>query len=429
MNYQETIQWLFNQLPMYQRVGKAAYKANLDTTIELLEAINNPQNNFKAIHIAGTNGKGSVAHLITSILQEAGYKTGLYTSPHLRDFRERIRVNGEMIEKEFVTKFVSNNNDILEQIKPSFFEMTVAMAYEYFVSQNVDFAVLETGMGGRLDSTNICNPIITSITNIGLDHTTFLGNTIEKIAIEKAGIIKPNTPLVIGRKQNETTKVFNDTARHNNSEIIYAEDELSIKILNTPNLFKKNFDIWHKNELFAENAVSPLAAEYQNENICTSITIAIKLKDLGLSINTENIVDGLENVISNTSLAGRWHKISDMPLTICDTGHNTDGIQAVVNQIKQMSYSNLHMVFGMVNDKQPYDILNLLPKNASYYFCRPDIPRGMDEELLAQHAFKAGLNGKTHSSVMEAYNSARNNSTPYDLIFIGGSTFVVAEII
>jgi len=429
MNYQETIQWLFKQLPIYQRVGKAAYKANLDTTIKLLGALNNPQYTFKAIHIAGTNGKGSVAHQITSILQEAGYKTGLYTSPHLRDFRERIRVNGVMIEKEFVTEFINKNHDIIEKIKPSFFEMTVAMAYEYFASLNVDFAVLETGMGGRLDSTNVCNPIITAITNIGLDHTMFLGNTLEKIAIEKAGIIKPNTPLIIGRKQNETFEVFDNIAREKNAEILYAEDLISIKTLNTPNPFKKNFDIWHRNELFAENAISPLAADYQTENICTAITIALKLKEIGLSISSDNIIYGLKNVISNTSLAGRWHKISNMPLTICDTGHNIDGIQAVVNQIKQMNYNNLHFVFGMVNDKEPYDILNLLPKNASYYFCKPDIPRGMEEEMLAEHAFKAGLNGKTHSSVMEAYNSARNNSNPNDLIFIGGSTFVVAEII
>ncbi len=429
MNYQETIQWLFNQLPMYQRVGKAAYKADLDTTINLLEAINNPQNKFKALHIAGTNGKGSLAHQISSILQEAGYKTGLYTSPHLSDFRERIRVNGEMVEKEFVTDFVNNNHKILHNIKPSFFEMTVAMAYDYFASQNVDIAVLETGMGGRLDSTNVCNPIITAITNIGLDHTMFLGNTIEKIAVEKAGIIKPNTPVVIGRRQNETTKIFNDTAKHKNAEITFAEDEISIKTLNTPLQFKKNFDIWYNNELLAENASSPLAADYQTENICTAIVLAIKLKEKGFSISIENILDGLENVISNTSLRGRWHKINDMPLTICDTGHNTDGIQAVVSQIKQMNYDNLHIIFGMVNDKEPYDILSLLPKNATYYFCKPDIPRGMNEELLAEHAFKAGLNGKTHSSVMEAYNSARNNSSPNDLIFIGGSTFVVAEII
>lgn len=429
MNYHETIEWLFSQLPMYQRVGKAAYKANLDTTIELLDALGNPQNKFRAVHIAGTNGKGSVAHLTSSILQEAGYKTGLYTSPHLRDFRERIRINGKMVDEDFVTNFVNENNHILDSIKPSFFEMTVAMAYMFFASQNVDVAVLETGMGGRLDSTNICNPFVTAITNIGFDHTAFLGNTLEKIAAEKAGIIKNEIPLIIGRKQNETSGVFEEFSENKNAPIIYAEDEISIKILSTPKPFNLNFDIWHKNHLFAENASCPLAAEYQTENISTAISIALKLNEDHLNLSKENILSGLANVISNTSLAGRWHKLNDMPLTICDTGHNVDGIKAVIQQLKQMNYNKLHMVFGMVNDKEPYEILNLLPKNAEYYFCKPDIPRGMPEEILAEHAFKAGLNGKTHSSVMEAYNSARNNCGPDDLIFIGGSTFVVAEII
>jgi len=379
MNYQETIEWLFSQLPMYQRVGKAAYKANLDTTIQLLEALGNPQNKFKAIHIAGTNGKGSVAHITSSILQEAGYKTGLYTSPHLRDFRERIRLNGNMVEEDFVRNFVSKNKKILDNIKPSFFEMTVAMAYEYFASQNIDIAVLETGMGGRLDSTNICKPLITAITNIGLDHTAFLGNSMEKIAAEKAGIIKNKIPVIIGRKQSETHKVFEEFSIENNAELIYAEDEISIKILNTPKLFNLSFDIWHKNELLAENASCPLAAEYQKENISTAISIAVKLNEGNLNIDKDSILSGLKNVISNTSLAGRWQKLNDMPLTICDTGHNIDGIRAVVMQLKQMNYNKLHMVIGMVNDKEPYEILSLLPKNANYYFCKPNIPRGMSE--------------------------------------------------
>lgn len=429
MNYKETIQWLFSQLPMYQRIGQAAYKSDLKTTIDLLNDLNNPQNNFKAIHIAGTNGKGSVSHIVASILQEAGYKIGLYTSPHLKDFRERIRVDGKMITEEYVTSFVANNIGIIEKLKPSFFEMTVAMAYDYFSQEKVDFAVLETGMGGRLDSTNICRPRITAITNIGYDHMQFLGETIEKIAIEKAGIIKSGIPIVIGRKQKETSTIFLEKAVSLNAEISYAEDEIYIKSVKTPDKNLRIFDIWHKDLLFIENAISPLIADYQTENLTTALQIILKLKDDNLPIAKQSIIDGLANVVENTSLKGRWQKLSDNPLTICDTGHNVDGIQAVIRQIRQTKHETLHIVFGMVNDKDPENILYLLPKNAHYYFCKPDIPRGMPEEELKDHAFKAGLNGETHASVRSAYNSALNNAAPDDLVFIGGSTFVVAEIV
>jgi dihydrofolate synthase/folylpolyglutamate synthase len=429
MDYKETINWLFGQLPMFQRIGKAAYKADLNTTIKLLEVIGNPQNHFKAIHIAGTNGKGSVSHIISSILQEAGIKTGLYTSPHLKDFRERIKINGQMIPEEKVTGFIENNREIIQKSKPSFFEMTVAMAYDYFAGQEVDIAVLETGMGGRLDSTNICNPLICSITNIGLDHTMFLGDTLEKIAVEKAGIFKKNIPIVIGRKQGETSTIFNDKASLLNAEISYSEDEIYIKTLRNQKGFNKHFDIWHKNELFAENASSPLAADYQTENLQNAVSICLKLNSMGIEISKENILEGIENVVHNTAFKGRWQKIADNPLTICDTGHNHDGIQAVVKQIQQLSYNKLHFILGMVSDKDADNILGLLPKSAHYYYCKPDIPRGMPEVILEQHAFKAGLYGETYSSVMQAYNSACNNSNSNDLIFIGGSTFVVAEIV
>lgn len=425
MNYKETIQWLFSQLPMYQRVGKAAYKSDLQTTIDLLNHLNNPQNNFKAIHIAGTNGKGSVSHIVASILQEAGYKTGLYTSPHLNDFRERIRIDGNMVPEDQVTSFVGDNMGIIEKLKPSFFEMTVAMAYDYFSKEKVDFAVLETGMGGRLDSTNICNPVITAITNIGLDHTQFLGDSLEKIAIEKAGIIKKGIPVIIGREQKETSEVFRKKAKQLDSPIMFAEDLAEVRPIEISGTKTRSFDVWYENTLFLENASSPLMGNYQNENITTAICIIQELLAEGIHINQDDFKNGLDNV----SLQGRWQIISNNPLTICDTGHNPDGIKAVVNQIKQTRHNNLHFVFGMVNDKDPEIILYLLPKNAHYYFCKPDIPRGMPEEELKEHAFKAGLNGETHASVRAAYNSALNNAASNDLIFIGGSTFVVAEIV
>lgn len=414
---------------MYQRLGKAAYKADLNTTIQLLDVLSNPQNNFRAIHIAGTNGKGSVSHMLSSILQEAGFKTGLYTSPHLKDFRERIKINGQMIPEENVTSFVKKYSKTLDEIKPSFFEMTVAMAYDYFSTEKVDIAILETGMGGRLDSTNICNPLVTAITNIGLDHMQFLGNTIEKIGMEKAGIFKKNTPIVIGKKQKETSLLFVEKAKSLNADISFAEDNVYIKSVVTPKKNFKTFDIWHKDELFIENATSPLIADYQTENITTVMQIVFNLKIKDIKIEKQAINDGLANVIKNTSLMGRWQKIGENPLIICDTGHNTDGINAVVNQIKQTNFKNLHVIFGMVNDKDPESILYLLPKNAHYYFCKPDIPRGMPEDKLQKHAFKAGLNGEAYPSVRIAMKSAINNAGINDLVFIGGSTFVVAEII
>jgi len=429
MNYKETINWLFSQLPMYQRIGKAAYKSDLQTTIDLLKQIKNPQNSFKAIHIAGTNGKGSVSHLVASILQEAGYRVGLYTSPHLKDFRERIRLDGKLIPEENVISFVADNSKMLEELKPSFFEMTVAMAYDYFATENVDFAILETGMGGRLDSTNICNPVIIAITNIGFDHTQFLGDTLEKIAIEKAGIFKQEIPIVIGKKQSEIKDIFLARANLLKAPITFVEDNVELKFLETTDRNNRYFDIWFENEMLVEKATSPLLANYQEENIATSIQIIMDLMLEGVHVSKEEIKDGLANIIKNTSLKGRWQIIDKNPLTICDTGHNTEGIKAVMQQIKQTPHKNLHFVFGMVNDKNPDSILFLLPKDASYYFCKADIPRAMDEDVLKEYAFKAGLNGKTYSSVREAYNIAQNNAGLDDLIFIGGSTFVVAEVI
>lgn len=432
MEYKETLNWMYSQLPMYQRVGKAAYKANLDNTIKLLSSLNNPQNSFKAIHIAGTNGKGSVSHIIASILQEAGYKTGLYTSPHLLDFRERIRINGEMISESCVIDFIENNNKTFTDIGASFFEMTVGMAFDYFRNENVDFAIIETGLGGRLDSTNLCNPIMSIITNITLDHMALLGDTIEKIAIEKAGIIKKNIPVVIGRRDKIIDDIFIKTASALNSPITFAEDITELKPIHREDAHNtyKYYDIWHNNENIFSNQPTPLTGIYQIENIATVVCSMVQLisnKSLKLSFN--NLSDGILNVIKNTGFAGRWQQLSNNPLTICDTGHNIDGINHIVHQLSQTNYNKLHFVLGMVNDKDIFSILNILPKNATYYFCKPDIPRGLNENDLAKQAFKTGLNGKSYSSVAKALSSAKNNAAHNDLVFVGGSTFVVAEVV
>lgn len=432
MEYKETLNWMYSQLPMYQRVGKAAYKANLDNTIELLSSLDNPQNSFKAIHIAGTNGKGSVSHVIASILQEAGYKTGLYTSPHLLDFRERIRINGEMIPESCVIDFVENNTHSFTDIGASFFEMTVGMAFDYFRNENVDFAVIETGLGGRLDSTNLCNPIMSIITNITFDHMALLGDTIEKIAVEKAGIIKKNVPVVIGRRDNTTDAIFIKTASALNSPITFAEDVTELKpiLREDVNNTYKYYDIWHNNENIFANQPTPLSGNYQIENIATAVCSMVNMITNNIiELSFDDISKGILNVIENTGFAGRWQQLSNNPLTICDTGHNIDGINKVVHQLSQTSYNKLHFILGMVNDKDIFSILNILPKNAIYYFCKPDIPRGLNENDLAQQAFKAGLNGKAYTSVSKALSSAKNNAAHNDLVFVGGSTFVVAEVV
>lgn len=430
MNYSETVQWLFSQLPMYQRVGQAAYKADLQTTIDLLNAMGNPQNQVVAIHIAGTNGKGSVAHMVASVLQEAGYKTGLYTSPHLKDFRERIKINGQPISEVEVLDFVNKNQTVFEKIKPSFFEMTVALAFTVFAAQKVDIAILETGMGGRLDSTNLCHPLVTAITNISFDHTRFLGNTLTEIAAEKAGIIKENVPIVIGRKQKETSEVFEKTALSKGSLLIYAEENIEIRRVSKPHSAAKYYDIWRGNALYAEQIEAPLAGNYQKENIATALQVLFLLSDTKrFRLEKENIIEGIEETVNNTGLEGRWQILSTNPLTIADTGHNVDGISAIVTQLRETDYEKLHFVLGMVSDKNHEEILALLPKSAQYYFCSPAIPRALNVEILAKKAFEAGLSGHTYSSVRHAYDSAVNNAGSHDLVFVGGSTFVVAEVV
>ena len=428
MNYQETLDWMFNKLPMYQRVGGAAYKVGLDNTIALLQMLDNPHRNFKSVHIAGTNGKGSTSHLLASIFQEAGYKTGLYTSPHLRDFRERIRINGEMIPEDNVVSFIQQHKEAFERMQLSFFEMTVGMAFDYFSHEQVDIAIVEVGMGGRLDSTNLITPELSVITNIGLDHVQFLGDTLEKIAGEKAGIIKPGIPVVIGETQSETQQVFEDKARECQSPIRFADQVFDCDKIHIESDSKQMFDIWKESELYLEAVEIPLLGNYQSKNL-TTVMCAIDLLRQSFDINDDDIRNGVANVIRNTHLMGRWQILNDDPLTIADTGHNVDGIKEVVKQLAEMSYHKLHFVLGMVNDKDIDHVLQLLPRHAEYYFCKADIPRGLDANLLAQKAFELGLRGKVYDSVRDAYRSAVNAALFDDVVFVGGSNFIVAEVV
>ena len=427
MNYQETLEWMYKQLPMYQRIGAAAYKTDLNNTIALLDHLGNPHQTFKSVHVAGTNGKGSTSHMLASIFQEAGYKTGLYTSPHLRDFRERIRINGEMIPEENVVNFISEHQDILKKIEPSFFEMTVGMAFDYFAKEHVDIAIVEVGMGGRLDSTNLITPEISVITNIGLDHVQFLGDSLEKIAGEKAGIIKEGIPVVIGETQPETHQVFENKAAACHSPIFFADQIFDCDKIHIDSLIQQEYDIWKNNELYLEACTIPLMGNYQKKNL-TTVLCAVDLLRETFELSDEDIRDGIANVVRNTHLMGRWQILDQDPLTIADTGHNVDGIREV-SQLSEMTYNKLHFVIGMVNDKDIDHVLQLLPHSCEYYFCKADIPRGLDATILAEKAFDFGLRGNVYSSVRDAYESAINAARFDDVIFIGGSNFVVAEIV
>lgn len=405
MTYQEIVNWMFTQLPMYQRQGISAYKKDLVNTIKLSEHLEQPEKKFKSIHVAGSNGKGSVSHMLASILQESGYKVGLYTSPHLKDFRERIKINGQEVSKQFVLGFIRRNKVFFENNNLSFFEMTVGMAFDYFAKQKVDVAVVEVGLGGRLDSTNIINPEVSVITNISLEHTQILGDTLDKIAFEKAGIIKSNVPVVIGEKHPETVPVFNKIVSEKNSEITYAEDE--------------------KMEILP----SDLKGFYQNKNIRTVLTTVEVLKKRNFRISDANLKGGLLNVVKNTGLNGRWQILQRQPKVICDTAHNPAGLKFVFDQITSEEFEQLHIVFGVVNDKDLDSIVPILPINAHYYFCKPDVPRGLDADLLKDKMKSFGFIGNSYSSVDEAYKKALKSAQDRDLIFVGGSTFVVAEII
>lgn len=428
MTYQKTLDFLYSKLPMFTRIGASAFKKDLDNTIALCNALGNPQNKYKTIHIGGTNGKGSTSHMLAAILQKAGYKTGLYTSPHLKDFRERIRVNGKMVSKKFVIEFVKQQEQLISEIEPSFFEVTVGMAFSYFAQAQVDLAVIEVGLGGRLDSTNIIHPDLSVITNISLDHTNMLGNTFGEIAFEKAGIIKQNTPIVIGERHPETDPVFIKKAKEQNAHLVFAEDELSAnhisKLANTLKL-----DILQKDQVLLNGLQLDLTGTYQLKNILTVMEAVQELRKIGYQIPDEAIYKALKNVKKLTGLQGRWQTLSKKPLIICDTGHNKAGISEVIQNIEQTKYSNLHMVIGMVKDKDISAVLALLPKNAFYYFCQPNLERALPVNELADQASHFQLKGKTFNTVEEALEAAKINAHDDDLIFVGGSTFVVAEII
>lgn len=419
--------YLFNALPMFQRIGAAAFKKDLGPTIALCNYLGNPENKFKSIHVAGTNGKGSTSHALASILQEVGYKVGLYTSPHLKSFTERIRVNGQEITQEAVIEFVENHKGFMEEISPSFFEMTVALAFDYFAEQKVDIAVVEVGMGGRLDSTNVITPLLSIITNIGLDHVQFLGTTLEEIAGEKAGIIKDGVPVIIGETQKETSPVFSKISKEKNAPIFFADQVVSV--------VTEKGDVPRLQHYLLTNSGGEqitlqmdLLGAYQIKNLPAIYLAYEQLKRLGLSISEDNLKHGLSSITRNTGLKGRWQILSEQPLTICDTGHNKDAFNVIVNQLNSIPHNKLLMVLGMVQDKDVDGVLDLLPKDAEYAFCQSQIPRAMPAENLAKLAASFGLEGIVIRDVNDAINYFQKKGDPDDLIFVGGSTFVVAEI-
>jgi dihydrofolate synthase/folylpolyglutamate synthase len=406
MTYQETLHWMFHQLPMYQLQGASAYKKDLTNTVLLCDHLGHPEKKLKCIHVAGTNGKGSTSHLLASVFQEAGYSVGLYTSPHLKDYRERIKINGNPISEEFVTAFIGQHQSFFENNELSFFEMSVGLAFDYFNKNQVDIAIIEVGMGGRLDSTNIITPLLSVITNIGYDHTQFLGTTLEAIATEKAGIIKKEIPVVIGEFTSETKPVFWNKAKEMQAEIFFASESIS------------------------ENYPSALLGHYQIHNKKTVLqTIRVVQSQKKFTISEAHLKNGFLNVIKNTGLMGRWQQLLDSPKVICDTAHNKEGLTLVLEQVLEEAFDQLHIVLGLVNDKDLNEILPLFPKNATYYFCKPNIPRGLDEHLLQEKASKFQLVGKIYNSVSAAYHDALKNAEKSDFIYVGGSTFVVAEIV
>lgn len=403
MTYKETLDWMFGQLPMYQQKGAAALNAKLDNIIHFCNVLENPQDKFKSIHVAGTNGKGSSSHMLASILQEAGYKVGLYTSPHLKDFRERIKIDGEVVSKKFVKEFIAKYRSFFEYNKLSFFEMTVGMAFSYFEEEKVDIALIEVGLGGRLDSTNIITPEVALITNIGMDHTQFLGDTLEKIALEKAGVIKSNVPVVISETQAETKMIFNLIAHQLKSNIVFADAEPVL------------------------GYQTDLLGDYQQRNINGVVACIHQLKNF--EVPEAAISKGLQNVVKNTGLMGRWQVLQQHPLVVCDTAHNKEGLQLVLKQVEKQSFEKLHVVLGFVKDKDVRSVLTLFPKDAHYYFVKPSIPRGMEATQLRELAEEQGLKGKVCKSVNKGLKKALKNANEQDMIYVGGSTFVVAEVV
>ncbi len=430
-NYDEVINYLYDHLPYYQRSGQAAYKDSLDNTLALDLMFDHPHKNFKSVHVAGTNGKGSVSHMLASIFMESGYKTGLYTSPHLKDFRERIRINGEMIEKDFVVEFVNSflhlNGE--KELEPSFFELTVMMAFDYFSRNKVDIAIIEVGLGGRLDSTNVIKPELSVITNISLDHTFFLGDTLGKIALEKAGIIKRKVPVVIGETHPQTSIIFSGIAKELSAPLVFADQNFN----SGTGLFtaegEQVFTVRQGDKAIWNNLKIDLLGSYQGKNICTVLMAVEQLRAQGWDIPDMAVRNGLSKVCANTGLMGRWQVIGANPRIVCDTGHNEGGIREVVAQILNTPYKKLHFIIGMVNDKDIAGVLNLLPREALYYFTKASIPRALDEKQLMKMAAFFKLTGMSYDTVSEALEAARKNAGSDDLIFVGGSTFVAAEVI
>lgn len=425
MDYQETLQYLYNSVPMFQQIGSKAYKEGLENTHMLDEYFGHPHTQYRTIHIAGTNGKGSCSHTLAAILQEAGYKTGLYTSPHLVDFRERIRINGQPVPEEYVVRFVEEHRSFFEPLSPSFFELTTAMAFRYFADEKVDVAVIEVGLGGRLDCTNIIMPDLGIITNISFDHTQFLGDTLAKIAFEKAGIIKRGIPVVIGETKPETKPVFLQKAKDTDACIVFAEDENRVKTFK-PALGKPG--IVYQCEDYPE-LEGELGGYYQAKNTNTILCTLHQLKNIGYHINEQSVRKGFAHVAELTGLMGRWQKLQDAPTLICDTGHNTAGISYIVEQLKEQHYHQLHIVMGMVNDKDIRGVLGMLPKDAVYYFTKASVKRALPETQLQALAEKAGLKGIAYPTVAEAVKEAKRKSLPEDFIFVGGSSFIVADLL
>jgi dihydrofolate synthase/folylpolyglutamate synthase len=428
MNYTQTLDFLYGKLPMFTRIGEAALKKDLHNTIALCERLGNPQDRFKTIHVAGTNGKGSTSHMLAAILQKAGYKTGLYTSPHLKDFRERIRIDGKMVSKSFVSSFVEGQRDTIEEIQPSFFEVTVAMAFSYFALEKVDVAIIEVGLGGRLDSTNIIHPDLSIITNISLDHTNILGSTLEEIAFEKAGIIKTGVPAVVGEKEMPSQRVFIEKAGAVNTSLEFASDHYHAEDVQQ-HAGKLQMNILKDGQPLYKNLELDLTGTYQLKNVVTVVAAVQQLVAGGYKLGDTAVYAGLKNVKKITGLQGRWQKLGDQPTIICDTGHNVAGIREVLRNIEATPHKQLHMVIGMVKDKDIGAVLKLLPSGARYYFSQPALERALPAAALQAKAHSFGLAGESYDTVKEAFAAARLSATPDDLIFVGGSTFIVAEVL
>lgn len=428
MTYTETLNYLYTQLPMFTRIGAAAYKADLSNTITLCAALDNPQNKFKSIHVAGTNGKGSTSHMLASVLQEAGYKVGLYTSPHIKDFRERIKINGQKIEKQFVVHFTENIKTKITEIQPSFFEITVAMAFAYFAKQQVDIAVIEVGLGGLLDSTNVIIPELCVITNIGLDHTNLLGTTLPEIATQKAGIIKASVPVVISQTQEETERVFTNKALEKNTSIFFADKVMEVIGMDTATIGLQKMKVVNTAKMSITNYELDILGKYQQKNV-KGVLLALEiLQQYNWNISAQNIVDGLKNIKNNTGLMGRFDMLETSPMLIADVAHNADGITEVLAQIKNIPHNNLHIITGFVADKAVDKVLALFPKNANYYFTQANIPRALLKENLQETAKQYQLNGEVYNNVNTALQAAKAKASKEDIILICGSFFIIAEL-